>query len=178
MPTSWRPTARTTRDPDVVVGLSLGDLGYLRLASFDSERPASASPPSSSAAAARGARPGARPARQRGGLVLGGLQVLDLFLSEVVLGYRETRFGQIPLGFANPRAVALPLAVLVDRDTASTAEIVAGALQTKGRARLYGEVTRARASASPRCRCRTAASCAWSPSPGRCPTAAASTAGA
>jgi C-terminal processing protease CtpA/Prc len=133
---------RSARDPNVVVAGALGDLGYLRLLSFDSERSGERFAAELDALLARGIRGLVVDLRGNGGgLVLGGLQVLDLFLSDVVLGYRETRFGQIPLGFANPRSVALPLAVLVDEGTASTAEIVAGALQVKGRARLYGAVT-------------------------------------
>jgi C-terminal processing protease CtpA/Prc len=133
---------RTTRGPASIVALSLGDLGYLRLTSFDSERAGESFAAELEILMQRGVRALIVDLRgNSGGLVLGGLQVLDVFLSEVVLGYRATRFGQVPLGYANPRAVALPLAVLIDRDTASTAEIVAGALQTNGRARLYGEVS-------------------------------------
>jgi len=133
---------RTTRGPASIVALSLGDLGYLRLASFDSERAGESFAAELEILMQRGVRALIVDLRgNSGGLVLGGLQVLDVFLSEVVLGYRVTRFGQVPLGYANPRAVSLPLAVLIDRDTASTAEIVAGALQTNGRARLYGEVS-------------------------------------
>jgi C-terminal processing protease CtpA/Prc len=133
---------RAARDPNVVVSGSLGDLGYLRLVSFDSERSGERFSAELDALLERGIRGLVVDLRGNGGgLVLGGLQVLDLFLSDVVLGYRETRFGQIPLGFANPRSVALPIAVLVDGGTASTAEIVAGALQARGRARLYGAIT-------------------------------------
>lgn len=133
---------REARDPDVVeVGL-IGDLAYLRLPSFDSERAGERFTTELERLLEGGVTGVIMDLRGNpGGLLLGGLQVLDLFLSEVVLGYRATRFGQVPMGFANPRAVELPLAVLIDRDTASTAEIVAGALQTKGRARLYGEVS-------------------------------------
>jgi len=133
---------RLARDPDVVVVAVVGQVGYLRLASFDSERAGERFAAELEGLTERGVTGLIVDLRgNAGGLVLGGLQVLDLFLSDVVLGYRTTRFGQIPLGYANPRAVALPLAVLIDRDTASTAEIVAGALQAKGRARLYGEIS-------------------------------------
>jgi len=133
---------RAARDPNVVVAAAMGDVGYLRLTSFDSERSGERFAAELETLLALGIGGLVVDLRgNAGGLILGGLQVLDLFLSDIVLGYRETRFGQIPLGFANPRSVELPVAVLVDRDTASTAEIVAGALQSKGRARLYGEVT-------------------------------------
>jgi C-terminal processing protease CtpA/Prc len=133
---------RTARDPDVVEVGRWGAVGYLGVASFDSERAGERVATELEALLQLGVAGLVLDLRgNAGGLVLGGLQVLDLFLSEIVLGFRETRFGLIPLGYANPRAVALPIAVLVDRDTASTAEIVAGALQTTARARLYGEVT-------------------------------------
>lgn len=133
---------REARDPDVVEAGLIGDFAYLRLPSFDSERAGERFATELERLLERGVAGVIVDLRGNpGGLVLGGLQVLDLFLSEVVLGYRTTRFGQVPMGFANPRAVELPLAVLIDRDTASTAEIVAGALQTRGRARLYGEVS-------------------------------------
>jgi C-terminal processing protease CtpA/Prc len=133
---------RAARDPNVVDVALLDDVGYLGLGSFDSERAGERFTLELEALLRHGIRALVIDLRgNAGGLVLGGLQVLDLFLSDVVLGFRDTRFGPIPLGYANPRAVTLPVAVLVDRDTASTAEIVAGALQTRGRARLYGEVT-------------------------------------
>jgi C-terminal processing protease CtpA/Prc len=76
-----------------------------------------------------------------GGSILQGLQVLDRFLGEGELGYRRVRGVSVPIAYANPRAVSEPLIVLVDADTASTAEIVAGTLQAYGRARIVGTVT-------------------------------------
>lgn len=131
-----------SRDPNVVVAAMIGDLGYLRLLTFDSVRSGERLSTELDALLLRGARGLLLDLRGNdGGFVLTGLQVLDRFLADVVLGYRQGPNGRTPLGFANPRAVALPLAVLVDADTASTAEIVAGALQAYGRARLYGQVT-------------------------------------
>lgn len=134
--------AATRRDPNVVVTGVVGDLGYLRVTSFDSERAGERFATELEDLLARGVRALVLDLRGNGGgLVLPGLQVLDRFLSDVVLGFRAGTRLQVPLGFANPSAVGLPVAVLVDADTASTAEIVAGALQTYGRARLYGSVT-------------------------------------
>src|SRR5207302_1152257 len=42
---------------------------------------------------------------------------------------------------SNPGALALPLVVLVDGDTASAAEVLAGALKDNKRARLVGQAT-------------------------------------
>lgn len=133
---------RTRRNPNVVVTGAVGDLGYLRVTSFASERAGERFASELDGLLARGVRALVLDLRGNGGgLVLPGLQVLDRFLSDVVLGYRIGARTQVPLGFANPSAVAVPVAVLVDGGTASTAEIVAGALQTYGRARLYGGVT-------------------------------------
>lgn len=141
-PSEVAADAERRRDPDVVVPGVVGDLGYLRVTSFDSERAGERFTTELDALVVRGARGVVLDLRgNAGGLVLPGLQVLDRFLSDVVLGYRSTAQGRVPLGFANPAAVGLPLVVLVDADTASTAEIVAGALQTYGRARLVGSVT-------------------------------------
>ena len=130
------------RDPNVIETGVVGDLGYLRVTSFDSERAGERFATELDGLLVRGARALVLDLRgNAGGLVLPGLQVLDRFLEDGVLGYRMGPRTRVPLGFANPRAVALPVAVLVDGDTASTAEIVAGALQTYGRARLYGAVT-------------------------------------
>jgi C-terminal peptidase prc len=76
-----------------------------------------------------------------GGSILQGLQVLDRFLDEGELGYRRVRGVSVPIAYANPRSVTLPLVVVVDEDTASTAEIVAGTLQAYGRAPLVGART-------------------------------------
>lgn len=134
--------ALARRDPDVVVVGVVGDLGYLRVTSFDSERAGERFATELDGLLVRGVRALVLDLRGNdGGLVLPGLQVLDRFLSDVVLGYRIGARARVPLGFANPNAVGLPVAVLIDDATASTAEIVAGALQAYGRARLYGAVT-------------------------------------
>lgn len=134
--------AAARRDPNVIVTGVVGDLGYLRVTSFDSERAGERFATELDALLARGVRAMVLDLRGNGGgLVLPGLQVLDRFLSDVVLGYRTGARTQVPLGFANPSAVGLPVAVLVDGGTASTAEIVAGALQSYDRALLYGSVT-------------------------------------
>jgi C-terminal processing protease CtpA/Prc len=134
--------ALARRDPNVVLTGVVGDLGYLRVTSFDSERAGERFATELDGLLVRGVRALVLDLRgNAGGLVLPGLQVLDRFLADEVLGYRIGARTRLPLGFANPGSVGLPVAVLVDGATASTAEIVAGALQTYGRARLYGSVT-------------------------------------
>jgi carboxyl-terminal processing protease len=71
------------------------------------------------------------------------LQVAELFLGEGVIVYGVSPLpqfnGAFPSSGRNP--LLLPLAVLVDGETASAAEILAGALKDNGRARLIGQVT-------------------------------------
>ncbi|MDF1522209.1 MAG: S41 family peptidase [Trueperaceae bacterium] len=167
------------RDPDVIVTATLGDLGYVRVRSFDSERTGERFGTELDALLVRGVRGLVLDLRGNdGGLVLTGLQVLDRLLPDGVLDYRSSPRGPLSLGFANPRATALPVAVLVDAGTASTAEIVrAPSRRTVARAYTAGSPP-ARGWGRRASRCRTAVNCAWSPSPGRCRTAAASTVGA
>jgi C-terminal processing protease CtpA/Prc len=134
--------AAVRRDPNVVVSGVVGDLGYLRVTSFASERAGERFSTELDGLLVRGARALVLDLRGNdGGLVLPGLQVLDRLLADVVLAYRVGARTRLPIGYANPRSVALPVAVLIDGGTASAAEIVAGALQVYGRARLYGAVT-------------------------------------
>jgi carboxyl-terminal processing protease len=83
-----------------------------------------------------------------GGLVTETLRVCELFLPAGVAAYSVSPLGEyngeLPLKSVNP--VTLPLAVLVDGDTASAAELMAGALKESGRARLLGQTTFGKAS--------------------------------
>lgn len=79
-----------------------------------------------------------------GGLYDQGVAVADIFLREGVI---VTVRGRRGLAVEEERAHAArtwsgtPMAVLIDEDTASAAEIVAGALQDHGRAVLVGQTT-------------------------------------
>lgn len=120
----------------------LGDVGYVRIASFQDDAVGLFAGRAIDAHLANGARAFVLDVRgNTGGPVLQGLQVLDRFLSDGVLGFRRVRGVSVPIAYANPRAVQQPLVVLVDGATASTAEIVAGALQAYGRAQVVGAVT-------------------------------------
>lgn len=78
-----------------------------------------------------------------GGLRQAGIEVASQFLPDGVVMYQQKKdkpeesFPVIEGG----AAVDMPLVVLVNRGTASASEIVAGALQDRGRARLVGEQT-------------------------------------
>ena len=79
-----------------------------------------------------------------GGLLDAAVEVADEFLAEgiIVSGtgrVRQSQFEQIAV--AGDGLETVPLVVLVDGASASAAEIVAGALQDHGRARIVGEQT-------------------------------------
>ncbi len=79
-----------------------------------------------------------------GGLRHAGIQVASQFLSDGVVMYQKQREDEPEETFAvmsGGVATDLPLVVLVNKGTASAAEIVAGALQDHGRAKLVGEQT-------------------------------------
>ncbi len=78
-----------------------------------------------------------------GGLLQASVDVADLFLDGGVIVYRSSRDEAEKTFRAGGRGMAqhVPLAVLVDSGSASAAEIVAGALQKRGRAALIGNKT-------------------------------------
>lgn len=76
----------------------------------------------------------------RGGVVDQALAVADLFLERGTLVTVVER-GRRQRRVAHPGAFQGPLVVLIDRYTASAAELVAAALAEHGRARLVGEAT-------------------------------------
>ena len=120
----------------------LGDVGYVRIRGFDGEDVGANLGSAVEAHLASGALGLVLDLRgNTGGSILQGLQVLDRFLADGVLGFRRVRGVSVPIAYANPRSVTKPLVVLVDGSTASTAEIVAGALQAYGRAQLVGAAT-------------------------------------
>jgi len=137
--------AERRNDPRPEAGVSttmLGDIGYIGVPSFEADGVGAAVGRSIDAHLAGGAAALLLDLRGNvGGSILQGLQVLDRFIADGVLGFRRVRGVSVPIAYANPRAVQLPLVVLVDGATASTAEIVAGALQAYERARLVGTVT-------------------------------------
>jgi carboxyl-terminal processing protease len=79
-----------------------------------------------------------------GGVFLSAVEVAKMFLSEGVIVSTESpvkRFHTTTYRAHNPSALTLPLVVLVDGDTASAAEVLAGALKENGRATLVGAPT-------------------------------------
>lgn len=76
-----------------------------------------------------------------GGLFDAGLQTSELFLNDHVIVYTQGRFKIETHKARNPSPFNLPILVVVDAETASTAEIVAGALKENGKAKVAGHTT-------------------------------------
>jgi carboxyl-terminal processing protease len=78
-----------------------------------------------------------------GGYLQQAIEVADLFLDSGIIAFEKDKNGNGPTFRSSPLGVAqdVPLVVLVNRGSASASEIVAGALQDRGRAKLIGETT-------------------------------------
>lgn len=78
-----------------------------------------------------------------GGFLDQAIQVADLFLDEGVVAYERTKDGEERVFRSRSGDIAekIPMVVLVNAGSASASEIVAGALQDRGRAILVGERT-------------------------------------
>lgn len=76
-----------------------------------------------------------------GGLLTQGILVADEFLSEGDIVFQRARGVTQRLASADRHAFDLPMVVLVNKNSASASEIVAGALQDNARAIVVGEET-------------------------------------
>jgi len=78
-----------------------------------------------------------------GGLLDEAVNVASIFISDgtIVSTYGRSQPRQVYVARGNAIAPKIPMVVLVDRDTASAAEIVTAALQDRGRAKVVGTHT-------------------------------------
>ncbi len=79
-----------------------------------------------------------------GGMFKAAIQVSELFLGEgtvIVFTQGQLKEFNKPYKVENGNPFQAPVVVLVDGDTASSAEILAGALKDHGRAKLFGQTT-------------------------------------
>jgi carboxyl-terminal processing protease len=79
-----------------------------------------------------------------GGSVMPAVKVAELFLPEGVIVNMSSRFKDFDGEFRvrdSMSTFTLPMGVLIDGETASAAELLAGALRENGRAQLFGQTT-------------------------------------
>jgi carboxyl-terminal processing protease len=81
-----------------------------------------------------------------GGLFKSAIEVAELFLPEGIIVVSQThaikdRKLSGTIRADHPDALLMPMVVLIDGETASAAEVLAGALKDNGRAKLVGQVT-------------------------------------
>ena len=128
--------------PNVMDELVEGDIGYIRLLQFN-DKSEDVLRDSIEALAEEGAEGYVLDLRDNpGGLLDASVDVVSLFVEEGVVVQVESREGPVEEYKATGRVVtSAPLVVLVNENSASASEIVAGALQDYERATLVGVTT-------------------------------------
>ena len=129
--------------PSVQSGLKNADVGYLQITHFQDSTPQEVD--EAFAALTKAGMKGLilDLRGNSGGMVDAAIEVARRFLASGVIASTECYDPKLSTVFhaRNPAAWTLPLIVLVDGDTASAAEVLAGALKDNNRARLVGQPT-------------------------------------
>ena len=76
-----------------------------------------------------------------GGYFESGVEIADIILPECTIAHTETRDGKKEYYNSDSDSIDMEIAVLVNGDTASTAELVAAAISENGAGKLIGEKT-------------------------------------
>ncbi len=129
--------------PSVQSRLTSMDVGYLQITQFQDSTPQEVEDAFASLSKA-GIKSLILDLRgNSGGLVESAVEVARRFLPSGVIASLESYDPKLSTVYhaRNPDAWSLPLIVLVDGDTASAAEVLAGALKDNARARLFGQPT-------------------------------------
>lgn len=127
---------------DVESTLLPNNVGYLRLVSFANEKLYDQLVSEIEELRAQGATSLVLDLRNNGGgLLQQGVLVADTFLDKGDIVFTRARGVTQRIASADPEVVDLPMVVLVNHNSASASEIVAGALQENGRAKVIGEKT-------------------------------------
>ncbi len=126
---------------DVTSGLIDGDVGYVAISSFGNQRVYDQLIDALSRLELAGAESYVLDLRNNpGGLLTQGIQVADEFLGRGDIVFQRARGVTQRLASADASGVVTPpLVVLLNRNSASASEIVAGALQDNARALVIGE---------------------------------------
>jgi len=118
------------------------DVGYVSLSSFNSQRLHEQMVEHVDRLIAAGATSLILDLRDNsGGLLTQAIAVADEFLTSGDIVFQRARGVTQRIASADPAGYDLPLVVLVNEQSASASEIVAGALQENGRALIVGEQT-------------------------------------
>lgn len=128
---------------EVATTMLEGDIGYLSLRTFGNQRVHEQLVEGLSRLQLDGATSIVLDLRDNGGgLLTQGILIADEFLSEGDIVFQRARGVTQRLAQADPGGITdLPMVVLVNGQSASASEIVAGALQENGRAMVIGERT-------------------------------------